>query len=88
MPKGSSKCSTINLNAKAAENYSIIEDLAKSPCAMLALEVLQSCLAQRSALLTTIGAVDQKNYLVLTFAMSNIKKRLPHHMDFQMKSTY
>ena len=45
MPKASSKRSTINPNARAAQNYSIVEDLAQSPCAMSALEVLQSCLA-------------------------------------------
>ena len=43
IPKASSKRSTINPNARAAQNYSIVEDLAQSPCAMSALEVLQSC---------------------------------------------
>ena len=45
MPKVSTKRTTINTNARAAQNYSIVEDLAQSPCAMSALEVLQSCLA-------------------------------------------
>lgn len=35
-----------------------------------------------------IRAVDPKNSLVLTFDMSNVKKGLPHHIDFQIKSTY
>ncbi len=35
-----------------------------------------------------IGAVDPTNSLVLTFDMLNVKKRLPHHMAFQIKSTY
>lgn len=64
--KGSAKCATINPNAKAAQNYSIVEDLAQSPCAMSALEVLQSCQAQRSALLSAIGVVDPANSFVLT----------------------
>lgn len=40
IPKGSSKCSMINPNARVAHNYSIIEDLAQSRCAMSALEIL------------------------------------------------
>ena len=88
MPKASSKRSTINPNARATQNYSIVEDLAQSPCAMSALELLQSCLAQRSALLTAIGAIDPKNSLLITFDMTNFKKRLRHHMAFHIKSSY
>ncbi len=57
MLKGSTKCVTINPNARATQNYSIVEDLAQSPCAMSALEVLQSCLAQRSAFLSSIQTI-------------------------------
>ena len=88
MPKAYTKHKTINPNSRAAQNYSIVEDLAQSPCAMSALEVLQSFPSQRSAMLTTIGAVDPKNSLVITFDMSNFKKRLPHHMAFHIKSSY
>ena len=45
-PKDSIKHATHNPNAQAAQNYKIVEDLAKAPCAMSTLEVLQSCLAQ------------------------------------------
>jgi len=55
---------------------------------MSTLEVLQSCPTQRSALLSKINVVDPKNSLVLTFDMLNVKKRHPHHMAFQIKSTY
>jgi hypothetical protein len=41
--KGVLKCSTHNPNARAAQNYSIVEDLGQTPCAMSALEVLQMC---------------------------------------------
>ena len=34
IPKGSAKCVTINPNARVAQNYSIVEDLAQSPCAI------------------------------------------------------
>jgi len=44
--KGSTKRVTITPNARAAQNYSIIEDLAQSPCAMSTLDVLQLCPAQ------------------------------------------
>lgn len=88
MPKRSTKSSTVNPNARATKNYSIVEDLAQSPCAMSALEALQSCPAQRSALLIVIGAVDPKNSHVITFHMSSVKRRLPHHMAFHIKSTY
>lgn len=80
--KGSVKHLTINPNAKAAQNYSIFKYLAQIPCDMSMLEVLPSCPTQRSALLTTIEAIDMRNSLVFTFDMSNIKKILPHHMAF------
>ena len=50
--------------------------------------MLQSCSAQRSALLTALGAVDPKNSLMIMFDMTNFKKRLPHHMAFHIKSSY
>ena len=78
--KGSTKHTKINPNAKAAQNYSIVEDLAQVPCAMSVLEVLQSSPGQRSAFLTAIGAVDPKNSLMITFDMSTFKRRLSHHM--------
>ena len=40
IPKGSVKRATINPNARATQNYSIVEDMAQSSCAMSALEVL------------------------------------------------
>jgi hypothetical protein len=45
-PKASIKQATHNPNARAAQNYSVVEDLAQAPCAMFILEVLQSCLVQ------------------------------------------
>ena len=43
IPKGVLKHSGHNPNARAAHNYSVVEDLGHTPCAMSALEVLQSC---------------------------------------------
>ena len=41
--KGVFKKTLHNPNARAAGNFSVVKDLAQTPCAMLALEVLQSC---------------------------------------------
>jgi hypothetical protein len=42
IPKGAFKRASHNPNARAAQNYSVVEDLSQTPCAMSALEVLQS----------------------------------------------
>jgi hypothetical protein len=42
IPKGAFKKYSHNPNARAAQNYSVVEDLSQTPCAMSALEVLQS----------------------------------------------
>ena len=42
-PEGAMKRTVHNPNARVAHNYNIVEDLAQAPCAMSALEVLQSC---------------------------------------------
>ena len=55
---------------------------------MSVLEVLQSCLSQRSELLIAIGAVDPKNSMMITFDMLNFRKRFPHHMAFHIRSSY
>ena len=46
IPKGVFKKTLNNPNARATANYYVVEDLAQTPCAMSALEVLQSCPAQ------------------------------------------
>jgi hypothetical protein len=51
------KHSTHNPDAKATQNYSIVEDLGQTPCTMSSLEVLQTCPSQRNALLSTLGAL-------------------------------
>jgi hypothetical protein len=54
-PKGVVRKSTFNPHACAAQNYSIVEDMAQAPSAMSTLEVLQSCPMQQKALLKAIG---------------------------------
>jgi hypothetical protein len=43
IPKGAFKKSSHNPNSRATQNYSVVEDLSQTPCAMSSLEVLQSC---------------------------------------------
>jgi hypothetical protein len=40
IPKGAFKKDSHNPNARAAQNYSVVEDLSQTPCVMSALEVL------------------------------------------------
>ena len=65
IPKGVLKHSGHNPNSQAAQNYSIVEDLAQTPCAMSTLEVLQTCPPKRRALLSSIG-VNADNLLPLS----------------------
>ena len=67
-PKASIKQATHNPNARAAQNYSVVEDLAQAPCAMFVLEVLQSCLVQRSTLLSALGASDPASSNAISFS--------------------
>ena len=69
---------THNMNARAAQHYNIVEDLAQALCAMSALEVLQSCPAQRKALLQAIGAIDYVDASLLYFDPENSEPCLPH----------
>ena len=77
--KGVFKKTLHNPNARAAANYSTVEYLAQTPCAMSALEVLQSCPAQRDALLAALGSMDSSS-LMAKFHLSNVKIRLPYHV--------
>ena len=75
---------THNLNAWAAQHYSIVEDLAQAPCAMSALEVLQSFPSQRKALLQDIGLVDSADVSLLSFDLENSEPCLPHSIALQI----
>jgi hypothetical protein len=82
-PKALIKQATHNPNARAAQNYSVVEDLAQAPCAMFVLEVLQSCPAQRSTLLSALGIQDPSNSNVISFSTQG-KPRLPLHVPIQI----
>jgi hypothetical protein len=84
-PKGVIKKSAFNPHARAAQNYSIVEDLAQAPSAMSALELLQSCPAQRRALLKAIGGIDPTDENLIVFDLNEHVPRLPAQLAFQIQ---
>jgi hypothetical protein len=84
----STKCSSHNPNARASQNYLIVEDLGQTPCAMSALEVLQMCPSQRNALLSSLGALDPCGSKVIKFDVMDVRPRLPYHVAFQIHVEY
>ena len=52
---------------------------------MSALEVLQTCPAQRKALLSAIGGIDPQDCMLAIFDMENSKPRLSHQIAFQVQ---
>ena len=79
IPKGVFMKTLHNPNARAASKYFVVEDLAQTPCAMSALEVLQSCPTQWDALLATLGKMDSSS-LMEKFHLSDVKIHLPYHV--------
>ena len=67
-PKASIKRAMHNPNARATQNYSIVEDFSQAPCAMFALEVLQSFPMQQNALLSILGVQDPNSSNTISFS--------------------
>jgi hypothetical protein len=88
IPKRVLKHSNHNPNARAAQNYSIIEDLGQTPCAMSTSEVLQMCPSQRNALLSSLGALEPNGSKFINFDVIDVNPRLPYHVDFQIHVEY
>jgi hypothetical protein len=84
-PKGFVCKSSFNPHARAAQNYSIVQDLAQAPFAMLDLEVLQICSMQRKALLKAIGGIDPTDMNLITFDLEDHIPRLPPQLVFQIQ---
>jgi hypothetical protein len=84
IPKGAFKKASHNPNARATHNYSMVEDLSQTPCAMSALEVLQSCPSQRKALLATLGSTETCNLGTITLDTTDLKPCLPYHVAFHI----
>ena len=73
-----------NPQAREAHNYSLVDDLAQSPTAMLVLEVLQTCPTQQKSLLSALGAVDLADTRLITFDMDSGEPHLPALIAFQI----
>jgi hypothetical protein len=88
IPKGAFKKASHNSNTRATQNCSVVEDLSQTPCAMSALEVLQSCPSQRKDLLAALGSAETCNLGTIMLDMTNLKPRLPYHFAFQIVVAY
>jgi hypothetical protein len=82
IPKGAFKKSSHNPNARATQNYSVVEDLSETPCAMSALEVLQCFPSQRKAVLTSLGSTETCNPGTIMLDTTDLKPCLPYHVAF------
>jgi hypothetical protein len=84
IPKGAFKKDSHNPNARATQNYSVVEDLSQTPCVMSSLEVLQSCPARRKALLIALGSTETCNLGTIMLDTIELKPHLPYHVAFQI----
>jgi hypothetical protein len=82
IPKGAFKKSSHNLNARASQNYSVVEDLSQTPCAMSSLDVLQSFPSQRKNLLAALGSAKTCNTQMIMLDTTELKPRLPYNVVF------
>ena len=70
-----------NPNDRATQNYSVVEDLGHTPCAMSALEVLQNCPSQRKAFLSALGVNDDNSFFVIKFETAGLQPRFPYYVS-------
>ena len=77
--KGTFKKSSHNPNARVTQNYSVVEDLSQTPCAMSTLEVLESYPSQRKALLAALGSVETCNPSTIMLDTTDLKPHLNYH---------
>jgi hypothetical protein len=88
IPKGAFKNTYHNPNVRDAQNYSVVEDLAQTPCAMFTLEVLQSFPSQRKEFLSALGTTETTNSGMIVFYLIDYKPHLPHHVSFEIVVVY
>jgi hypothetical protein len=84
-PKGFIHNFSFNPHARVAQNHIIVEDLAQTPFAMSALEVLQIFPTQRKELLKDIGGIDPIDMNLIIFELEDHIPRLPHQLAFQIQ---
>jgi hypothetical protein len=88
IPKGAFKKASHNSNVRDAQNYSVVEYLAQTPCMMSNLEVLQSFPSQRKDMLSALGSVETCNPGVLILNPTDLKPCLPYNVAFQIVVAY
>jgi hypothetical protein len=88
IPKGAFKKASHNPNVRITQNYSIVEDLAQTPCAMSTLELLQSFPSQRKSMVSTLGVAKTSNLGAILFNPTILKPHIPHHVAFQIVVAY
>ena len=59
--------------------------MAQAPCAMLALEVLQSFPMQRKALLDSLGEINPRDSNIIHFNVAHSMQKLHHRISFQIQ---
>ena len=77
--KGVFKKAFHNTNSRVASKYSMVEYLAQTSCAMLALELLHIFPTQRDSLLTGLGSMDSSS-LMEKFNISDVNMLLLYHV--------
>jgi hypothetical protein len=82
------KKSSHNPNARAAHNHFAVEDLSETPCAMSALEVLQSCPSQRKDQFAALGSTENCNPGTMMLDTTDLKPCLPYKVAFQIVVAY
>jgi hypothetical protein len=85
LPKGVARNSTFNPHARAAQNYSILEDLVQEHSVMSDLKVLQICPTQWKALLKAIGGIDPTDTNLIIFDLEDHIPRLPPQLAFHIQ---
>jgi hypothetical protein len=71
-----------NPDARVAQNYSLVNDLAQCLTPMSILEVLQTCPSQQKSFLYTFGVVDLANTRLITFDLDTREPCLPALVSF------
>jgi hypothetical protein len=73
-----------NPQARAAHNYSLVDDLAQSPVSMSVLEVLQNFPTQWKSLLSALGEINPIDTRLITFDLDSGEPCLPTLIAFQI----
>jgi hypothetical protein len=88
IPKGVFNKYSHNSNAGSTQNYSLVEDLSQTPCAMSTLEVLQIFPSQKKYLFPSLGSTETCNLGTIMLDTTKLKPRLPYHIAFQIVVAY